>query len=90
MPAAETNNTERYGPLIDPTWKTPSEYPLSTFSIDVDNASYSNIRRMIRDGQQIPTDAVRIEECINAFDYAYAKPEGDKAFAVHSTLATCP
>ena len=90
LPAAETNNTERYGPLIDPTWKTPSEYPLSTFSIDVDNASYSNIRRMIRDGQQIPTDAVRIEECINAFDYAYAKPEGDKAFAVHSTLATCP
>jgi len=87
---AEKPNTERYGSLIDPKWQRPSDYPLSTFSIDVDNASYSNIRRFIRDGQNIPPDSVRIEECINAFDYNYAKPEGDKAFAVHTSLATCP
>ena len=90
IPADQKSNTERYGALVDPTWKHPTEYPLSTFSIDVDNASYSNIRRFIRDGQSIPADAVRIEECINAFDYNYAKPADDKAFAVHSTLATCP
>ncbi|MEO8614252.1 MAG: VWA domain-containing protein [Luteolibacter sp.] len=88
--AQERPNTERYGSLVDPVWQRPTEYPLSTFSIDVDNASYSNIRRMIRDGQSIPADAVRIEECVNAFDYNYAKPTGDNAFAVHTTLATCP
>lgn len=89
IPEAQAND-ERYGSLVDPSWQQPTEHPLSTFSIDVNNASYSNIRRMIRDGQMIPKDAVRIEECINAFDYNYAKPTGDKAFAVHSTLATCP
>ncbi len=89
-PVPEASNTERYGALVDPGWKRPVEYPLSTFSIDVDNASYSNIRRFIRDGQEIPTDAVRIEECINAFDYNYAKPSDDKAFGVNTTLATCP
>jgi secreted protein with Ig-like and vWFA domain len=81
---------ERYGELVDPSWQRPQLAPLSTFSIDVDNASYSNIRRMIRDGQSIPPDAVRIEECINAFDYAYEKPKGDQAFGVQTTLATCP
>ncbi len=83
-------NTERYAKLIDPTWKRPESDPLSTFSIDVDNASYSIIRRMIRDGRPVPPDAVRIEECINAFDYNYAPPTGDNAFAFHTTLATCP
>jgi len=82
--------SEQYGPLIDPTWQNPTKTPLSTFSIDVDNASYSNVRRMIREGQNIPTDAVRIEEFVNAFNYNYAKPVGDKDFALHTTLATCP
>jgi len=63
---------------------------LSTFSIDVDTASYANIRRMIREGRDIPADAVRIEECINAFKYNYEPPAGDDAFAVHTELATCP
>lgn len=86
----ESINTERYGQLIDPTWQRPTEKPLSTFSIDVDTASYSNIRRMIREGRTIPADAVRIEECINAFNYHYEPPSDDKAFAVHTELATCP
>ena len=89
-PNHEPTHAERYGQLIDPTWQRPTEKPLSTFSIDVDTASYANIRRMIREGRQIPADAVRIEECINAFSYAYKPPTEDKAFAVHSELATCP
>ena len=83
-------NTERYGALIDPTWQRPVETPLSTFSIDVDTASYANIRRFINEGRDIPADAVRIEECINAFKYNYEPPTGDNAFAVHTELATCP
>ena len=91
FPSEETQpNTERYAALVDPSWQQPDKNPLSTFSIDVDNASYSNIRRMIREGRQIPADAVRIEECVNAFDYQYAQPTGNEAFAVHTTLATCP
>lgn len=83
-------DTERYGPLVDPSWQRPTEHPLSTFSIDVDTASYANIRRLIREGRTIPADAVRIEECINAFKYQYEPPSGDDAFAVHTELATCP
>ncbi len=89
-PPGEPANTERYSPLADPTWQRPVENPLSTFSIDVDTASYANIRRMIREGRNIPADAVRIEECINAFKFNYEPPAGDKAFAVHTELATCP
>ncbi len=90
IPVDESQNTERYGKLIDPTWQRPTENPLSTFSIDVDTASYANIRRMIREGRAIPADAVRIEECINAFKYQYEPPADGKAFAVHTELATCP
>lgn len=81
---------DRYGALTDPTWKNPRENALSTFSVDVDNAAYSNIRRMIEEGRSIPPDAVRIEECINAFDYGYAAPTNDDAFAVHQALRPCP
>ena len=81
---------ERYGLLHDQPWNDPLTEPLSTFSVDVDNASYSNIRRMIRDRLTIPRDAVRIEECINAFDYAYKAPKGSQPFAVHTDLMTCP
>ncbi|MGD7654780.1 MAG: vWA domain-containing protein [Verrucomicrobiales bacterium] len=89
-PVQPLQNTERFAKLEDQVWKRPESVPLSTFSIDVDNASYSIIRRMIRDGRPVPPDAVRIEECINAFDYNYAPPTGDNAFAFHTTLATCP
>jgi Ca-activated chloride channel family protein len=81
---------DRYGALVDPSWKNPRENALSTFSVDVDNAAYSNIRRMIEEGRTIPADAVRIEECINSFDYAYAPPANGDAFAVHQTLRSCP
>ncbi|MES2981902.1 MAG: VWA domain-containing protein [Verrucomicrobiota bacterium] len=90
IPADPTHPGDRFGALIDPAWKNPLEDALSTFSVDVDNASYSNIRRMILEGRSIPHDAVRIEECINAFDYTYAAPTNDDAFAVHQNIAVCP
>lgn len=90
MEAPTQSPGDRYGALIDPTWKNPRENALSTFSVDVDNAAYSNIRRMIEEGRSIPPDAVRIEECINAFDYGYAPPTNGDAFAVHQTLRPCP
>ena len=87
---SEPNTGDRYGTFIDQPWKSPDRDPLSTFSIDVDTASYSNVRRMIQEGREIPRDAVRIEECINAFSYHYQQPKGDGPFAVSAALAACP
>ena len=87
---ADSISSDRYGTFIDQPWKSPGSDPLSTFSIDVDTASYSNVRRMIREGREVPKDAVRIEECINAFSYNYAQPKGEGPFAVGATLAACP
>lgn len=81
---------ENYGQLVDQPWKSPWKEALSTFSIDVDNASYTNVRRMIMEGRTVPADAVRIEEFLNYFDYKYEGPKGDGPFAVHGDLATCP
>jgi Ca-activated chloride channel family protein len=88
--SSEHTSGDRYGTFIDQPWKSPDRDPLSTFSIDVDTASYGSVRRMIREGREIPRDAVRIEECINAFKYNYAQPKGDGPFAVSATLAVCP
>jgi secreted protein with Ig-like and vWFA domain len=81
---------ENYGRLVDQPWKSPWQDALSTFSIDVDTASYTNVRRLLLNGQTVPADAVRIEELVNYFDYRYEGPKGDGPFAVHGTLATCP
>lgn len=67
-----------------------AQTPVSTFSIDVDTGSYSNVRRMLNEGRLPPHDAVRVEEMINYFPYDYALPEGDAPFAVHSELAPAP
>lgn len=87
-PAAETN-TEQYKGLEEGGFKSPLKEPLSTFSIDVDVASYSNMRRFITDGQLPPPDAVRIEEMINYFPYDYEGPEDEHPFAVHSEWTQC-
>jgi Ca-activated chloride channel family protein len=71
-------------------YKNVKNNPLSTFSIDVDNASYSNIRRFINSGQLPPADAVRIEEMINYFKYDYPEPGGEHPFSVSAELAVCP
>ncbi|MDA1005874.1 MAG: von Willebrand factor type A domain-containing protein [Verrucomicrobia bacterium] len=87
---APPTDRERYGQLIDQPWKTPQLAKFSTFSVDVDTASYTNIRRMLQQGVPISPDAVRIEECINYFDYQYPAPTKGGPFAVSVDVATCP
>jgi Ca-activated chloride channel family protein len=83
-------NTEGYAPVNENGYRDVRHNPLSTFSIDVDNASYSNIRRFINMGQLPPPDAVRIEEMINYFKYDYAEPDVDHPFSVYTEIARCP
>ena len=77
---------------VDPNpVKLVSEEPVSTFSIDVDTASYANVRRFLEDGVLPPKDAVRIEELINYFDYTYPQPaEGDAPFSTQVNLMPSP
>ncbi len=83
-------DTETYGRIDEHRSRTAASDPLSTFSIDVDTASYSNVRRFLRDGRLPPPDAVRIEELVNYFQYDYAPPEGAEPLAVHVEAARCP
>jgi Ca-activated chloride channel family protein len=84
-------NTESYALLEDNRFLTAAKNELSTFSIDVDTASYSNIRRFLLQQNQLPPPgAVRIEEMINYFRYEYPQPEGDKPFSVTTEVASCP
>jgi len=83
-------NTESYSTIHENGFKKVSMNPLSTFSVDVDAASYSNIRRFINMGQLPPTDAVRIEEMINYFSYEYKQPKKDKPFSINTELSQCP
>jgi Ca-activated chloride channel homolog len=83
-------NTEEYGHKDENPFIAVSAHPLSTFSIDVDRASYSNVRRFLLGGQSPPADAVRIEELVNYFPYAYDGPQGDDPVAVHTELAPAP
>lgn len=84
------SNTESYAPIEGNAFKSILEEPLSTFSIDVDTASYANIRRFLQSGTLPPPDAVRIEEMINYFPYTYEPPREDVPFAVHVESAACP
>lgn len=83
-------NTEDYDHIVENNFLTVQEKPLSTFSIDVDRASYSNVRRFIEGGSLPPKGAVRIEEMINYFDYNYAPPVNEDPFAVYTEMANCP
>ena len=83
-------NTEEYGHIGENEFLAVANNPLSTFSIDVDSASYSNIRRFINEGQLPPRDAVRIEEMINYFKYDYPQPEDDRPFSIQTEIARCP
>lgn len=83
-------NDEEYNYISENGYTAVSSAPLSTFSADVDTASYTNVRRMIDDGMDVPPDAVRIEEFINYFDYDYADPADGEPFAVHTELSDCP
>ena len=83
-------NTEEYNAITENNFKSVKNYPISTFSVDVDTASYSNIRRMINNGNKVVPDAVRIEEMINYFKYDYEKPTGDIPFSVTTEVSDCP
>lgn len=84
---------EGYANTEEPGFVSTAARPLSTFSADVDTASYANLRRMVRDGAwpaDIPAGAVRTEELLNYFDYRYAPPEGDDLFGISAEMADCP
>ncbi len=83
-------NTEGYSTIHENGYKDVLNQPLSTFSIDVDRASYSNVRRFINMGREPVKDAVRVEEMINYFTYDYAEPTGKHPFSVHTELSVCP
>jgi Ca-activated chloride channel family protein len=83
-------NTEDYSKVDENEFKDALTNPLSTFSIDVDAASYSNVRRFIQNGQLPPHDAVRIEELINYFKYDYPQPSGRHPFSVNTEVVRCP
>lgn len=84
------HNTEGYAAIHENGYKEVLKDPLSTFSVDVDRASYSNIRRFLNGGQLPPVDAVRIEEMLNYFSYDYKTPTDEHPFAVHQEMAVCP
>lgn len=83
-------NTESYSAISENSFHGVKDQPLSTFSIDVDRASYTNIRRFLNNGQLPPADAVRVEEMINYFDYQYKNPIGKDPVAIYSDMAICP
>ncbi len=83
-------NSASYSPLIESGFKAAAEEPTTTFSIDVDKASYANVRRFLSDNEAPPPDAVRIEEMVNYFSYHYPQPEDGRPFSITSEVAGCP
>ena len=91
QPVKEVPGTEEYAKVAENQFKKAIEHPLSTFSIDVDTASYSNMRRFVDQmGRLPPRDSVRIEEFINYFTYDYPMPQGETPFAVTTEISFCP
>jgi Ca-activated chloride channel family protein len=90
LAVASPFNTETYNSTEDHHWTDARRKPLSTFSIDVDTASYANVRRFLNSGQVPPRDAVRIEELINYFAYDYAQPRAAEPFSVTTALGASP
>ena len=88
-PPPRSASTERYPQAASNTVKRVAEAPVSTFSIDVDTASYANVRRFLNDGQTPPRDAVRVEELVNYFDYGYRQPQS-RAQPFQTFVAVAP
>lgn len=83
-------NTEEYKSIAENGFKTAGKTPLSTFSIDVDAASYSNMRRFINKGELPPADAIRTEELVNYFSYNYSQPTGNDPVKITTEVGDCP
>jgi len=90
QPPPESTTGEGYKPIIEPGFITAAQENTSTFSIDVDTASYSNMRRFLQAGTLPPVDAVRIEELLNYFQYEDLAAPKDSPFAAHLEIAGCP
>ncbi|GJM31456.1 MAG: hypothetical protein DHS20C18_04570 [Saprospiraceae bacterium] len=86
----DDGNTETYDHIVENDFQLVTDHALSTFSVDVDRASYANVRRMLSQGQLPPKGSVRIEEFINYFDYDYAQPDGEQPFSISTEMADCP
>ena len=84
------HNTEQYDNIVENPFLTVVQNPLSTFSIDVDTASYSNMRRFLNQNAMPPPDSVRIEELVNYFSYEYEPPRGEDPFSANVEVAACP
>jgi Ca-activated chloride channel family protein len=83
-------NTEEYDKITENPFQGVAQNPVSTFSIDVDNASYSNVRRHLNSNSLPPSAAVRIEEMINYFDYDYPQPKGKDPFSINTEISSAP
>lgn len=86
----QIHNTEEYDAIHENIFHGALKNPLSTFSIDVDAASYSNMRRFLNNGQLPPKDAVRIEEMVNYFNYDYKQPENTDPFSINTEISSAP
>ncbi len=84
------HNTEAYAPIVENEFKSVKDQPLSTFSVDVDTASYANVRRLLVAGQWPQPDAVRIEELVNYFTYELAQPKEGRPFSVTTEISQSP
>jgi len=89
-PIAIEPDNEDYESFVENAFESPKSAPLSTFSIDVDNASYTNVRRFINNGQSVPKEAVRVEEMVNFFKYQYPQPTGEHPFSITTEYSECP
>jgi len=87
---AKPADRESYAAVDENPFYAAADEPLSTFSIDVDTASYANVRRLLREDQQVPPGAVRIEEMVNYFHYRHPGPGGDEPFSVEIAVAGSP
>ncbi|KAA0993794.1 vWA domain-containing protein [Dyadobacter aurulentus] len=83
-------NTEAYKVVNETGFTIAGQQAVTTFAVDVDRASYSNVRRFLNNGNLPPADAIRIEEMINYFDYAYPQPKGEHPVAIHTELTDSP
>ena len=86
----QASNTENYAHIAENRFSNVADQPLSTFSIDVDTASYSNSRRFLNDGSLPPKDAIRVEEWLNYFGYDYPEPLANEPFSLTSEVSACP
>ncbi|GAA3750912.1 VWA domain-containing protein [Flavobacterium ginsengisoli] len=90
LPIPTEPTQEDYDSFVENAFESPKTAPLSTFSIDVDNASYTNIRRFLNNGQQVPKDAVRVEEMVNFFKYTYPQPKNEHPFSINTEVSDSP